>query len=231
MKAPEVEVRPAATVMLIRDGNEGLEVLTVCRHARGFFGGLTVFPGGAVDPVDWSELAASVVAGDDPDRAHRAAALRELAEETGLALTVGGVARAPSGRGADLLRSLEESGERLDGSGLTLVSRWVTPEAAPTRFDTRFYLAGVPSDTPEIRLDQDELVDHMWTTPAAVLGLQASGALEMFLPTIAHLRWLDRHVDVAQAVSAAQGANVRSLVQPRRMDDGSLVPIHLPSDT
>lgn len=230
MKAPEVEARPAATVMLIRDGNGGLEVLTVRRHARGFFGGLTVFPGGAVDPVDWSDLAASVVAGDHPDRPHRAAALRELAEETGLALTVDGVVPAPSGRGADLFRSLEESGERLDGSGLTLVSRWVTPEEAPTRFDTRFYLAGVASETPEIRLDREELVDHLWVTPATALGMRSAGHVEMFLPTIAHLRWLDRRADVAQAVSAAQGADGRSLIQPRRMGDGSLVPIHLPPD-
>ncbi len=230
MKAPEAEARPAATVMLIRDGNEGLEVLTVRRHARGFFGGLTVFPGGAVDPVDGSDLAASVVVGDGPDREYRAAALRELAEETGLALTVDGVAPAPVGRGADLLHSLAASGDQLNGSGLTFVSRWVTPEGAPTRFDTRFYMAGVPTETPEIRLDQDELVDHMWTTPAAALGMQAAGDLEMFLPTISHLRWLDRRIDTAEAISAAQGADGRSLVQPRRMGDGSLMPIHLPSD-
>jgi hypothetical protein len=54
--------------------------------------------------------------------------------------------------------------------------------------------------------------------------------LEMFLPTVAHLRWLERRHTVDDAVAAANGADGRSLVAPRRMDDGSLVPIHLPAD-
>ncbi|MGH8947319.1 MAG: hypothetical protein ACRDXF_00565, partial [Acidimicrobiia bacterium] len=67
MEAPLVEARPAATVMLIRDSGLGMEVLVVHRRPRGFFGGLTVFPGGAVDPVDASELADVVVNGNHAD--------------------------------------------------------------------------------------------------------------------------------------------------------------------
>lgn len=227
MTVPEVAARPAATVMLIRDGGGGTEVLMVRRPARGFFGGLTVFPGGAVDPVDRSELAASIILGEHRDGEYRVAALRELAEETGLALTPSGVLPAPPGRGAELLSALEAAGIRLDGTRLTLVSRWVTPEEAPTRFDTRFYLAGV-ADTPAIRLDPDELVGHMWVRPSAALDVQSAGEIEMFLPTISHLRWLARRSDVADAVAAAQGADDRSLLQPRRMGDGSLVPIQMP---
>jgi len=227
MTVPKVAARPAATVMLIRDDGRGLEVLMVRRRARGFFGGLTVFPGGAVDPVDSSELAASVVLGGPGDAAYRAAALRELAEETGLALTPIGVSPAPPGRGAGLLSELEASGIRLDGTRLTLVSRWVTPVGAPTRYDTRFYLAGV-ADTPEIRIDTDELVGHMWVGPSAALEMHSIGEIEMFLPTVSHLRWLARRSDIEDATAAAQGADDRVLVQPRRMDDGSLVPIYLP---
>lgn len=224
---PNVAARPAATVMLIRDGVEGIEVLMVRRHGRGFFGGLTAFPGGAVDPVDRSDLASAVVIGDGSDQEFRVAALRELAEETGLALIGSGLTPAPPGRGAELLTALGAEGLLLDGSRLVLVSRWVTPEFAPTRFDTRFYLAGV-GDIPEIRLDPEELVAHMWIHPADALALEESGELKMFLPTIAHLRWLERRADVEQAIAASRGADGRSLVQPRRMGDGSLVPIHLP---
>ena len=229
MKTPLVEARPAATVMLIRDSGAGIEVLLVRRRPRGFFGGLTVFPGGAVDPVDDSWLANDVVTGNHPDQEFRVAALRELAEETGLALTIDGVASAPDGRGEDLLSTMHASGIRLDASALTLVSRWVTPEGAPTRYDTRFYLA--PSrDTPEVRIDRDELVEHMWVAPGDALAMHADGRLEMFLPTVAHLRWLERRSTVDVAVAAAHGADGRSLVEPRRMEDGSLVPIHLPAD-
>jgi 8-oxo-dGTP pyrophosphatase MutT (NUDIX family) len=227
MTVPEVAARPAATVMLIRDYGGEVEVLMVRRPARGFFGGLTVFPGGAVDPVDRSELAAAVVVGKHRDGEYRSAALRELAEETGLALTPNGVVPAPPGRGAGLLSALEASGILLDGARLTLVSRWVTPEGAPSRFDTRFYLVGV-AETPEIRLDPEELVGHMWVGPAVALEMHEAGEIEMFLPTISHLGWLARRSGIEDAVTAAQGADDRSLLQPRRMGDGSLVPIHLP---
>ena len=229
MKEPLVEARPAATVILIRDSGSGIEVLMVRRRPRGFFGGLTVFPGGAVDPVDDSTLARAVVPGEHSDQTFRAAALRELAEETGIALTVDGVVSAPEERGESLLSAMLGMAIQLDASALTLISRWVTPEEAPTRYDTRFYLAGV-GDTPEIRLDDDELIEHMWVLPGTALAIQADGGMEMFLPTIAHLRWLERRATVSDALSAAQGADGRSLVEPRRMEDGSFVPVHLPAD-
>ena len=196
MEAPLVEARPAATVMLIRDSVAGIEVLMVRRRPRGFFGGLTVFPGGAVDPVDASDLAGEVVPGEHTDQEFRAAALRELAEETGLALTIEGVVSAPERTRRSLLSTMRAAGIQLDASALTLVSRWVTPEEAPTRYDTRFYLA-IAADTPDIRIDGDELVEHMWVghqaMPSSCMPMEG---LEMFLPTIAHLRWLERRTTV-----------------------------------
>lgn len=229
MPVPKVEARPAATVMLARDVVAGVEVLMVTRRSRGFFGGLTVFPGGAVDPIDRTRPAAIRAGEDHLDLEYRVAALRELAEETGLAITSHGVFPAPAERGEALLLALDADGTRLDAGLLTLVSRWVTPEEAPTRFDTRFYLTTV-GETPEVRLDRDELVAHMWLAPDQALAMEASGELEMFLPTVAHLRWLSRWTEVAEAVAAAHGVDGRSLVRPKRMGDGSLVPVLLPGD-
>jgi 8-oxo-dGTP pyrophosphatase MutT (NUDIX family) len=216
-------------VLLLRDIVRGIEVLMVRRLPRGFFGGLLVFPGGAVDPEDESDLAAEVVLGDGPDRSYRVAALRELAEETGLALTDKGMAPAPAGRGRALYEAMKEAGLRLDGSALTLVSRWVTPEFAPKRFDTLFFMARV-GDTPEIRLDTSELVDHMWVRPSIALSRHSGGELEMFLPTIAHLKWLDGHSNVDSALASAAGADGRSLVDPDQMDEGSIVSAQMPVD-
>jgi 8-oxo-dGTP pyrophosphatase MutT (NUDIX family) len=213
--------------MLIRDTDRSVEVLMVRRHSRGFFGGLTAFPGGAVDPVDRSPLAESVVVGGGADHEFRSAALRELAEETGLALTTAGVTTAPAQVGVELFATLEAAGLTLDGEKLTLVSRWVTPEEAPSRFDTRFYLAGVEA-TPDVRIDTNELVDHAWVTPEEALDRHDRGDWQMFLPTIAHLRWLRLRANAEEAVAAARGADGRSMIAPRRMEDGSIVPIHLP---
>jgi 8-oxo-dGTP pyrophosphatase MutT (NUDIX family) len=215
--------------MLIRDTDDSVEVLMVRRHARGFFGGLTAFPGGAVEPVDRSPLAGSVVTGGGDDHEFRSAALRELAEETGLALTLDDVATAPDEKGVALFDALHAAGVTLDGSALTLVSRWVTPEYAPKRFDTWFYLTRV-GVTPEIRLDTDELVGSMWIAPGDALDQHDRGDLEMFLPTIAHLRWLRLRENGDDALAAARGADGRTLIAPRRMEDGSIVPIHMPAD-
>ena len=69
--------RQAATVILLRGGDETLEVLLLRRNPeQRFMGGAWVFPGGAVDAAD----------GEDDD-AHRLAGVREVAEEAGVTLT------------------------------------------------------------------------------------------------------------------------------------------------
>lgn len=208
-----VEARPAATVMVVRDIGSGPEVLVVTRRSRGFFGGLTAFPGGGVEACDDGPLARVVVAGETEDHPFRAAALRELAEETSLALTVGGVATAPRERGEELYRALSNMSMLLSGESLSYVSTWVTPETAPRRYDTRFYLTLIDED-PEIRVDRTELVSAGWTSAAVALDLHAAGAWRMFTPTVAHLVWLAGFRSVESMLSAAQEAD-ESLVGPQ----------------
>lgn len=71
--------RPAATVGLLRDGTEGIEVYVHVRHLGMAFGGMLAFPGGKVDPAD----------GADPAEAFVRAAIRETLEETGVLLRPG----------------------------------------------------------------------------------------------------------------------------------------------
>ena len=224
-----VQPRWAASVLLVRDVLPGLEVLMVKRPARGYFGGLHVFPGGAVDAIDKSALARRVVTGPADDLGFRSAAVREVAEEVGFALTPSGVVPSPNQRGEALFKSLDDSGSSLDGESLILVSRWVTPAYAPVRFDTRFYVIGV-GDTPPVRLDSDELTGHVWASPAELLAMHQREEMELILPTLTHLRWLTRRSDVSDVVASATGADGRTLIEPRQMEDGSLVPIHLPAD-
>lgn len=79
---PEVAPTPAATVVPLRDGESGLEVLLLRRNSRGFFGGMWVFPGGQVDPSDL----AGTDSEDDEIAAARRAAVREAREEAALQL-------------------------------------------------------------------------------------------------------------------------------------------------
>lgn len=73
---------PAATVLLVRDGEHGLETLMLRRNSKIAFGGMWVFPGGRVDPGDDDPAAP----GDELATARRAA-IREAHEEAGVVLT------------------------------------------------------------------------------------------------------------------------------------------------
>ncbi|HZD23755.1 MAG TPA: NUDIX domain-containing protein, partial [Acidimicrobiia bacterium] len=152
---------PAATLILLRPGKPGFEVLMVERNSRGFFGGIVVFPGGAVDEIDRDDSMG-------PELWARRAAVRELAEEAGILLTRDGAVAGPGLKDRDFYDWIEENAVDTAVDSLLLVSRWVTPERVPRRFDTRFYLAW--SDAmPDVRIDTDELVGHSWVTPRAAL--------------------------------------------------------------
>jgi 8-oxo-dGTP pyrophosphatase MutT (NUDIX family) len=202
----------------------------VRRHSRGFFGNLVVFPGGGVDPIDRSDLATTLVDGDSDDHDHRSAALRELAEETGLLAATGGMRLSPDLRGTELFEYMSSARILLAGESLILVSRWITPEFAPRRFDTRFYLLAA-EETPSVRLDSEELVDYAWATPEAALDRYESGEWPMILPTLAHLRWLSRRSSISDAAASARGAGGRTLIKPKRAEDGALISINLPAES
>ena len=99
------------------------------------------------------------------ETAHRAAALREVAEEAGLALP--------------------------DPAALIPFSRWITPAQIAIRFDTHFFLAAAPPDQ-QARADGEEMVDLGWYSPAGALEAYARGELELVFPTIKHLEQLAR---------------------------------------
>jgi 8-oxo-dGTP pyrophosphatase MutT (NUDIX family) len=76
------DAKPAATVVVLRDGREGLETLLLKRSSKlAFHGGAWVFPGGRIDDGDWLD-------GDDLARAAARAAVREATEEAGIVVDV-----------------------------------------------------------------------------------------------------------------------------------------------
>src|SRR2546421_2983144 len=186
-----VPVRDAATVMLVRDAGDGLEVFMLRRNtALVFVPGAYVFPGGAVDVADAAE-------GGD---AFAVAAIRESFEEAGALL-----AYDRSGELADLsddataarfhgdrddvhagrmtiheLCAIE--GLRLAVDALRPVSRWVTPPRSPRRFDTRFFVARAPRDQALVH-DDRETVASEWVRPHAALSRFEDGDIELILPT------------------------------------------------
>jgi 8-oxo-dGTP pyrophosphatase MutT (NUDIX family) len=220
-----VPIRPAATILLVRDEPE-FQVLMVKRHHQiDFASGALVFPGGKTHQGDhdpaWAEHAAGWEAAPADERALRIAAIREVYEEAGVLL-----ARDPEGRVfqgdermgpareavskderafIDLVKELDV---RIDLTALTVFARWITPAMMHKRFDTWFYLARANSEQLAV-CDGWETVDAEWIAPAEAIRLAASGARTVIFPTRMNLQLL---AEASSASDAIARANERDLV-------------------
>jgi 8-oxo-dGTP pyrophosphatase MutT (NUDIX family) len=184
--------REAATVIVLRGGSQSLEVLLVQRtpHAR-FMGGAWVFPGGALSPED-----------GEGEVGLRAAGLRELQEEAGIAVA------APT--------------------ELVTFSRWITPKEVKIRYDTWFFLAALPPGA-EPAIDEEEVVDFRWYTPAGALEAYEGGELLLVFPTIKHLERLSSFASATELLDYARPRRV-SPVEPRVVGSGEQARVVLPGE-
>ena len=219
MQDQAVTVAAAATLILLRDSADGPQVLLQQRNpGAAFVGGAWVFPGGKVDAADaapeWQGLvdldsarANRLLGVDDGALAYWIAALRETVEEAGLLLaSCDGtpVSQAIATAAQQLLQEdasaflafCAEENLILQANALRYLSRWITPEGLPRRYDTRFFLARAPEQqTPE--QDAHEVVDTRWITPAQALHCARHENWLMVLPTIATLQQLCGYENVA----------------------------------
>ncbi len=237
-----VPVKPAATVMLVRDaidGEPGVEVFMLRRTANAVFGaGMYVFPGGRVDGVDGADdiapfcrglddAAASEQLGiDHGGLAYWVAAVRECFEEAGVLL-------AERRDGGPLVLRNEDRYEIHDhDSSLSLVAlcrrddlvldlstthyvdHWITPIGEQRRFDTRFFLAEMPTRPGAIARRQGNRRQSVGS-PADALRMQADGELMMMPPTMANLRFLEPHATAAAALAAGAAIERPPCILPK----------------
>jgi 8-oxo-dGTP pyrophosphatase MutT (NUDIX family) len=138
-------------------------------------------------------------AGEDD---HRAAAARELAEEASITLA--------------------------DPAELVEFSRWITPAEVTIRFDTRFFLAKLPSGQEPV-VDGEECVDAGWFTAPGALEAHARGEIVLVFPTIKHLEQLSVFSSVAELLAYASAREVLA-VQPRVVLEGEVARVLLPGE-
>jgi 8-oxo-dGTP pyrophosphatase MutT (NUDIX family) len=253
----QVPVRPAATVMLVRDasdGPEGIEVFMMRRTTNAVFGaGMYVFPGGRVDGIDGAadiapycqgldDVTASAKLGiDRGGLAYWVAAVRECFEEAGVLLAeprAGGPLRLrPQDRHAvhDSSMSLVELCRRddlvLDLSTTHYVDHWITPVGESRRFDTRFFLSEMPADQEPLH-DDKETVDSLWVRPSDALRMEQDRELMMMPPTMANLRFLLPHRTAAGALAAGAAIERPQCTLPklRYGPSGAIVGVSVPGD-
>jgi 8-oxo-dGTP pyrophosphatase MutT (NUDIX family) len=239
--------RHASTVVLLRDGVEGLEVFLAKRHGLSdVLGGAYVFPGGKLDDSDAQldptahldvsgEALHTALAEPETDSQQAGAlfvaALREAFEECGV-LFADGVDAGQTQRAQELLRQgvhfnqmLADLSLRLNTRALAPWSRWITPKMASVstkRFDTRFFVAAIPSDQ-VARHDNHETTESAWLTPRAALEQYWARDIELAPPQIMSLAHLARHKSVQTAMDEARHQSP-PLVCPEPFDkDGERV--------
>ncbi|MGZ4708717.1 MAG: NUDIX hydrolase [Acidimicrobiales bacterium] len=164
---------PAATVVLLRDGEQGLESLMLRRNAKlEFAGGMWVWPGGRIDPSDYPEGRP-----DDRPEVLEAAARRAAARE-----------------------ALEEADLVVDPDGLVWFSHWTPPTMAPKRFLTYFFAGPAPEGA--VQIDGGEIHGHAWMTPAEAMRRHNALEIELSPPTWITLEQLATYASTQEALTA-----------------------------
>jgi len=195
-----------------------------------FMGGAHVFPGGGVDAGDGGAVARSAVAwfGADDELAWRAAALREVAEETGLFITDRSFASTTEGEA--LFGEMVADGVRFAADRLEYLSNWVTPRGSPRRFDTRFFVAEVEDGT-EGGADEREVFDPEWITAEVALERAATNQWYIEFPTLRHLELIARFDAPAGMMEYARSLDEVPRIEPRMwMSEGGDWTIVMPGE-
>jgi recombination protein RecT len=206
--------RPAATVLLLRDTVQGLEILMTRRSAQASFApGAYVFPGGMLEPADqdahaWADRRA---AQDDARLTQAIAAIRECFEELGVLLARDGrglpvppAEVAALDRHQGLVAQCTQRGWRLAADEVFLLAHWITDRDLPRRFDVPFLVARMPEGQEPVA-DETEQFEPVWVRPADALARHEAGNFFMIFPTIRTLERLRAYGDVDAVLAACAG--------------------------
>jgi len=191
-------LRPAATVLLLRDGPQGIEVLMTRRAMTASFApGAYVFPGGGIDAADAQAhgMAQRRPKQSDLHLTQAIAAIRESFEELGILF-----ARHANGRWADhtdiahidrktaFAAQCQARGLTLAADQVFVLAHWITDRDLPRRFDVPFLVARMPEGQTPVA-DESEQFEPVWVRPVDALTRHETGQFFMVYPTI---RTLDR---------------------------------------
>jgi len=251
----QIRARPAATIVVIREQNEALEILMLRRSPDvSAASGAYVFPGGGVDDADAEVVARRLVSGRDDASADRrlaldrgalayyCAALRELFEEAGILVAVDASGESLAPRGSELAGWREElarskvswsdllarEGLRLAVGELHYMAHWVTPVTRPRRYDTRFFVARAPEGQ-LARADGVETTEHVWVTADEALRRFGTAEWNMLVPTVHTLAALAPMRRVEEVLRHVATSPVQR-TQPREIERDGRVVVVVPGE-
>ncbi|TNE38048.1 MAG: NUDIX hydrolase [Alphaproteobacteria bacterium] len=231
MTKEPVALKPAATVLLVRDckkANDSLEVFMVVRHHQiDFASGALVFPGGKVDDADMVAELADYLPADadrgDPLLSFKIASIRESFEEANILLardresgelvthdrleSLAEAYRMPLQNGeVPILDMLKAENLELAIDLLGHYSHWITPHHMPKRFDTHFFIAKAPPHQLAAH-DGEESVDSVWVGPNEVMAAADAGRFTVIFPTRMNVEALSKFASADAAVADAHASD------------------------
>ena len=240
---PPVPAKPAATIALLRDSPSQMEVLLLKRDRNAsFVPGAYVFPGGRVDPADWTKQTLASVDGlttetaatrlglvgtSPPAIAYYIAALREAFEETGILVGVGPNAQAPPTAAAsvevEVLRNGLIEGSVSFNEALKHLScridgssiEYLAHWITPEREPRRFdtrFFAARVQTDAEPIFDPREMTEARWLSPKEALARNQGGTLPMIFPTIDTLQRLADYTTVGDALRGIGDVSIPTLM-------------------
>jgi glyoxylase-like metal-dependent hydrolase (beta-lactamase superfamily II)/8-oxo-dGTP pyrophosphatase MutT (NUDIX family) len=204
-------LRPAATVLLMRDGPQGTEVLMTRRSMTASFApGAYVFPGGVIDAADAQthSMAQRRPTQSDLHLTQAIAAIRESFEELGILF-----ARHADGRWADngdiaqidrkapFAPQCQAKGLTLAADQVFVLAHWITDRDLPRRFDVPFLVARMPEGQTPVA-DESEQFEPVWVRPQDALTRHEAGDFFMVYPTIRTLERLKAFASVDAVLQA-----------------------------
>ena len=202
---------PAATVLLLRDGEQGLEVLMTRRSLNASFApGAYVFPGGGVDPTDaqFHHLALRRQTQDDWRLTQAIAAIRESFEELGVLLASDANGRmanmtdiAQIDRQQSLFEQCEVRGLKLSADQVFVLAHWITDRDLKRRFDVPFLVARMPEGQIPVA-DEQEQFEPIWIRPEEALRRHSEDDFFIIFPTIRTLERMQGHQTVDSVLQA-----------------------------
>ncbi|HOB67645.1 MBL fold metallo-hydrolase [Ottowia sp.] len=204
-------LRPAATVLLLRDAPDGIEVLMTRRSLTASFApGAYVFPGGGIDAADAQAHAHATrrPTQSDDHLTQAIAAIRESFEELGVLLArhadgtpASAADVAALDRHAPLAPQCTARGLTLAAADVYVLAHWITDRDLPRRFDVPFLVARMPAGQTPVA-DETEQFEPVWVRPADALARHEAGQFFIIFPTIRTLQRLKDYPSVDAVIAA-----------------------------
>jgi 8-oxo-dGTP pyrophosphatase MutT (NUDIX family) len=244
--SPRAVMRPAATIMLVRDASSGVEVFLMKRSAHGMFGGLHVFPGGKVDDADhakrWIALSrglgdvdASAILGIEAGGlGYWVACIRECFEEAGVLLATGPDSEILRLHSAEVRARFDTWRTRINDSEDGVLEAMCREEKLLLAADQLAYVSHwiTPIGQPrryntrffvarvpaqqEALHDGFETIESIWIRPEEALERFGAGELNLISPTFKNL----------QAIAGFD--STEALLEAKRRIDPASIPTILP---